>query len=49
MASYLIFNIQNRSGLQLCAVIIQIEQVINVGNVWTNSKRDKIDTSEKAG
>jgi len=49
MVSDLIFNIQNRSGLQLHAVITQIKEVINDLTVWTNSKTDKIVISEKAG
>jgi len=49
MVSDLIFNIQNRSGLHLRAVIIQIKEVINDLTVWTNSKRDNIDISEKTG
>jgi hypothetical protein len=49
MASGLIFNMQNRSGLHLHAKVIQIKEVINDLTVWNNSKRDKIDISEKTG
>ena len=49
MVSDLIFNIQKRSGSHLRAVIIQIKEVIKDLTIWTNSKRDKIDISERTG